>query len=283
MVQVGTVRLERVGLAAQTSHHHAEHIETRYHEHTESGHQWCTVYRMVSHTGIHTVLDGQQAQDETECQTTGIAHENLMLLLCIAEYIVTEEWNQDTYTDKGQEAIHPQSFNRKGNTEHHQGYRTQTGSQTVDTVDQVDGIGHKHHEQYRKGHTDETRDFSNAEEAIEIVDIQTGCRNQEGRHNLYQELAAVAYTYQVIADTHHIEQGQACHQGQHLRNNIGAEETFAIRTAKQEETCHKHTKHNHREKAHTTQTRDGTVVHFTFIGKVEEILVESHHKDTGNE
>ena len=181
MMQVGTVRLERMGLPTETSHHYSKHIQTRHQQHTEGGHQRSTVNGMVGLAIVHTVLDGHQAQDKSQSQATGIAHENLVLLLHIAEHIVTEERHDHAYTDERQEAVHPQSLDGEGEAEHAECHGTESRSQAVDTVDEVDGIGHEDGEQHSKRYTDIGRNLTDTEKTIEIIDVKSRCRNEQSR------------------------------------------------------------------------------------------------------
>lgn len=58
-------------------------------------------------SGVHAVFDDKEAENISQCQTSGVAHKDFASSVGIAEYIVGEEGDQDTYTDKGQQGINP--------------------------------------------------------------------------------------------------------------------------------------------------------------------------------
>ena len=107
VMQVGTVRLERMGLATDSTQYHTTYIQAGYQQHTEGGDQRGTVYYGIGFSIVHTVLDGHQAQDITEGQTAGIAHEDFMFFLNITKDVIAEEGDDDAYTDECQQGIHP--------------------------------------------------------------------------------------------------------------------------------------------------------------------------------
>ena len=127
---------------------------------------------MVGLTVVHAILYRHQAEDKTQCQTTGIAHENLAPFLGFAEDIVTEERNQNTHADESKQTVHPQSLDGKGTTEHAQRYHTESGCQAVDSIYQIDGVCNEYGQKKSEGYSDERWYFSKGKKAVEIVDIE---------------------------------------------------------------------------------------------------------------
>lgn len=102
-------------------------------------------------SGIHAIFDDEEAENVSQCQTSGVAHKYLASAVGIAKYIVGEERDQDTYTDKGQQGINPLLVVNEDNSQNGKGNHTQTGGKSVDSVNQVDGIGDEYGQQHGQG------------------------------------------------------------------------------------------------------------------------------------
>ena len=88
----------------------------------------------------------------------------------------------------------------------------QTGSQTVDTVNQVDGIVDEHHHEDGQRDADVVGDFVDAEQTVEIVDVKAGQRQQTACEYLYGKLCLGVQTCQVVDDTRDVYQKQTQHK-----------------------------------------------------------------------
>ena len=160
-------------------------------------------------SGVHAVFDDKEAENVSQCQTSGVAHKNLASSVGIAEYIVGEEGDQDAYTDKGQQSIDPLLVVNEDNSQNGKGNHTQTGSKSVDTVNQVDGIGDEYRQQHGQGNSYKGGNLVNSEKPVEIVDIESRQRKECGRDDLYKEFLAVSYPHKIIGNTNNIQQGKS--------------------------------------------------------------------------
>lgn len=156
-------------------------------------------------SGVHAVFDDKEAENISQCQTSGVAHKNLTSAVGVAEYIVGEEGDQDAYTDKGQESIDPLLVVNKDNSQNGKGNHTQAGSQSVDTVNQVDGIGDEYRQQHGQGDSYKGGNLVNPEKSVEIIDIESRQRKECGRDDLHKEFFAISYSHKVIGNTDDIQ------------------------------------------------------------------------------
>ena len=113
---------------------HPEHIEAGYNQGGESNYRRVVVLRKeirtIDHNPYHT-----EDKHHSCGQGSRVAHEDFLLLGCVAKDIIVEEGEEGACRGGGQhrEDIFPPY--KKDNCIKSQGYRAQTGGETVDTVD----------------------------------------------------------------------------------------------------------------------------------------------------
>ena len=189
---------------ARTAQHHTHHVQTRHHQHAER-YQHRTALHPQQHIRlVHAVFDDKKAQNKSQRQAARIPHENLAPHVGIPEHVVREERNNHPHRHERQHGIAPHLEMHEQHPEHQQCHHAQPRRQSVDTVNQVDGIGDEHHQQHGQRNAHRLRNEINAEKPVETVDIQARQRKHGRRDNLHQKLPAVAHPYQVVADTYYI-------------------------------------------------------------------------------
>lgn len=151
-------------------------------------------------------VDNQETQDIAQGKAAGIAHKQLMAFLGIAEYIVTPERNQDSQGSQCQKGVNILSYIDMHVGEHGKRDAAQTGSQSVDAVYQVDGVGDINDKENGKWNAQPCRKVVNTEQSTQRTDPVAARNEQQGCQYLYQELPAVTYTNQVILHTRQIQQ-----------------------------------------------------------------------------
>lgn len=160
-------------------------------------------------SGVHAVFDDKEAENISQCQTSGVAHKDFASAVGIAEYIVGEEGDQDTYTDKGQQGINPLLVVNEDDSQNGKGNHTQTGGKSVDSVNQVDGIGDEYGQQHGQGDSYIGGNLVNSEKPVKIVDIESRQRKECGRDDLHKEFLAVSHPHKIIGNTNDIQQGKS--------------------------------------------------------------------------
>lgn len=188
---------------------HAHYIERRNKQDTERNKQGRTQCLFSGNgSGVHAVFDDKEAENVSQCQTSGVAHKDLASAVGIAKYIVGEEGDQNAYTDKGQQGIDPLLVMNEDDSQNGKGNHTQAGSQSVDAVNQVDGIGDEYGQQHGQGDSYTCGNLVNPEKPVKIVDIESRQRKECGRDDLYKEFLAVSYSCEIIGNTDDIQQGE---------------------------------------------------------------------------
>ena len=220
VVDVGLVWQERILMAAYTAQNHADNIQTRYQQDAEGDDDRGTLGLVGVVARIHAVLDNQEAEDVAQGKAAGVAHENFTATVGIAKYVVDEEGDEYTHADESGLCIEPQLVFRKEDTEGTQCYNTDAGCQTVDAVDEVDGIGNEDYQQHGERNSDVGGKFVDAQQAVEIVDVQAGNREEGRGQYLNFELVAVADAYQVVANADDVQQREAANEAKHLGGNL---------------------------------------------------------------
>ena len=77
MMKMTTIWFKWMYPTFQTTQDNPEHIQTRNQQDTESNHQWPTIDHQFGPSHTDNILDSQQADNESQGQTTSIAHKNL--------------------------------------------------------------------------------------------------------------------------------------------------------------------------------------------------------------
>lgn len=196
---------------------HAHYIERRNKQDTERNKQGrAQDFFSGNASGVHAVFNDKEAENISQCQTSGVAHKDFASSVGIAEYIVGEEGDQDTYTDKGQQGINPLLVVNEDNSQNGKGNHTQTGGKSVDSVNQVDGIGDEYGQQHGQGNSYTCGNLVNSEKPVEIVDIESRQRKECGRDDLHKEFFAVSHSHKIIGNTDDIQQGKSGYKKEQL-------------------------------------------------------------------
>lgn len=180
---------------------HAYYIERRNKQNAEGNKQRRTQdFFSGDSSGVHAVFDDKETENVSQCQTSGVAHKDFASSVGIAKYIVGEEGDQDTYTDKGQQGINPLLVVNEDDSQNGKGNHTQAGGKSVDTVNQVDSIGNEYGQQHGQRDSYTCGDLVNPEKSVEIIDIESRQRKECGRDDLYKEFFAISHSHEVIGN-----------------------------------------------------------------------------------
>lgn len=188
---------------------HTHHIKRRNEQDTERNKQGRTQNFFCGNcSGVHAVFDDKEAENVSQCQTSGVTHKDFASAVGIAKYVVREKGNQDAYTNKGQQGINPLLVVNEDDSQNGKGNHTQAGGKSVDAVNQVDGIGNEYGQQHGQGNSYTCGNLVNPEKSVEIVDIESCQRKECGRDDLYKEFFAVSHSHKIISNADDIQQGE---------------------------------------------------------------------------
>lgn len=157
----------------------------------------------------HAETDGQDTQHKTNRQRSGIAHEYFTPPSRVTEHIVVEKRNKCTQCHNRKRSIQPLSLIGKEYGKEEKSYTTQSRSQAIDSIDQVDGVGDKHNRKDGKWNPHRCRQLINSENTIQIVYPQSRGNQQYGTEYLNNELLIIANAYQIVGNTGQIQKQQA--------------------------------------------------------------------------
>ena len=106
-MDVGLVWQERVLVAADTAQNYADNIQAGYQQDAEGNDDRGAFGLEGVVAYVHAVFNHQETEDVTQGKAACVAHENLTATVGIAKYVVDEERDEYTYTDKGGLCIDP--------------------------------------------------------------------------------------------------------------------------------------------------------------------------------
>lgn len=213
------VRLERALATANTNHHHTDHVERRDNQRTESNHESTFGIRGDIRI-VLAVFDGKEREHIAQSQAARITHKNLTGTFRTAEHVIVKERDQHTERGKGEHAVRPKFFLHEQEAEDKQGNAAQTGSKTVDTVNQIDGIGDKDNQKNRKRHTYPGRKGIQAEKPVEVIDPKAGQGKKRGTDDLDHKFLPITDSHKVVGDTRQIKQSHPTDQKHALGQQV---------------------------------------------------------------
>lgn len=280
MVLVGQ---ERALVLAQTVHDYADHIEQGNDEGGKGDN-----HIFIAATGMSGVDNGEmnneKAQHIAQHKATGIAHEYLVAALCVAKHIVEPEGDEDSQRGKSQLGIDVLLAPDMHKTQSKEGDAAEAGSQTVDAIDEVDGVGDINHDENGDEDAQQRGQFVDAENAAQGVNPRMGNYKQRGCNDLHQELIAVADTDEVVLNAYQIEQNGTGGKKQVLierlfRFEILQRIVHAIAQAGDKTQGDK----DDRQKREASQTGNRHGVYLALIGDVEKTFFVRDEQYLGNQ
>lgn len=127
------------------------------------------------------------------------------MLLSVAEHVVVEERNEGAEGAESYHGIDVQTCADENNSVESAGDGAKAGSQAVDAVDKVDGVGDEHGQQHGQQDGSGQGHGTHSKESVEVVELQAARDDENGGKNLRHELGAVFKADEVISDTHEVE------------------------------------------------------------------------------
>ena len=282
VVNVGLVGHEGILMAPDAAEHHAYHIETRHHKQRKDHHQ-----RIEGESAdaavVHAETDGQQTENQTDGLAAAIAHKDFTPHLGAPEHVVDEEGHEGAERGKREDGIGPVAAKTVEAAQKEQGYHGEAGGQTVDAVNQVDGVDDKHQQHGGKGHAHPGRKLVHAEKAVQVVEPYAGTDNHDGADELGEELGLVAHADEVVGHAFHIEDDQR----REAEGQMGAVGHVGHAGAGRGDECEQTYHQGQRNgddggKGHAPQTGHNAFVDLAFVGKVKKFLLVGYQDDFRN-
>ena len=225
-------------------------------------------------------MDDQETDHVAQRKAAGIPHEKLMSTVGVTEHVVAPKGHKDTQRTDRQQGVNILPAKKEYHAQDRQGDTTQARGQAVDTINQVNGICYIYHDKHRERHPYPNRHRVNTEQATKRVEPVAWQYQQKRSGDLHGELIAVAYTDQIVANTHQIKQRHAHEQEQVLIKHIEWQARGVHIPKVQAEAYHKeHGHQDHRKKGQSTQTRNRHRMHLTGVRDIIEPFLMGNHQD----
>ena len=282
VVQVPLVGQEGIPARLQPAEHDADDVEQGDDERGEGQHH-ARVVAAGRLRGGTAQVDGQQAEDVAQRQAPGVAHEELVAALRVAEDVVEPEGDDHAERGEGQQDEGVAAGRGVQDAQHGQGDAAQARGQPVDAVDQVDGIGDEYDDEDREGHARPGRQGVEPGQSAHGVEPFARKDHQHGGEHLHGELVAVSHANQVVGHADQEEQhGPHCQEQElaqgpalHAARGGGQEEVHPDGEAHRDE--------DDGEEGQPAQARHGDGVHLPFVRHVEEPLLVGDEQDVGDD
>ena len=129
--------------------------------------------------------------------------------LGVTKEIEIAKRHQHPHQPGNQNAVEPHVFSHETNEEATEGYERKPGGQSVNAINQVDGIGDKDYQKHGKWCTNDIGHLMDAQEAVKAVKVEAASWHQHGCHDLKQEFGLRSQTDEIIDQPHSIDQHQA--------------------------------------------------------------------------
>lgn len=272
MVDVALVGQERILPVSQSVTHHSHHVEQRHQHRGKGKHHVVVRHHMWVH--IHRAqVNHQKTDDVAQRQRTRIAHKELPAPHGISKHVVEPERDNHTQRRNAEQGEGKQMEPDVQPRQSHQRDAAESGSQTVDAVNQVDGIGYIHHDEHGERHAHPWRQLIDSEESVERLDPHARSHEQRCRHNLHQELLLVPHSNQVVGESHQ-EQHHATHQqGQKLVRHLPMHRPAAQSHQMIYQHQAAHGNQHHREERESAQTGNRRMMHLPLVRHIKEFLL----------
>lgn len=272
MVDMTLIWQERILPCSQSVTHHSHHVEQRNQHRGKGKHHVVVRHHMRAH--IHRAqVNHQETDDVAQRQRTRIAHKELSAPHGISKHVVEPERDNHTQRRNAEQGKGKQMQPDMQPRQSHQRDGTEPRSQTVDAVNQVDGIGNIHHDKHGKRHTEPRRHLIHPEESVERLDPYARSHEQARRQYLHQELLLVPHADEVIGEPHQ-EEHHATHQQSEVFKGSLPLHGSAFQTHQmmnQHQTTHGN--QHHGEERQSAQPWYRSMMHLSLIRHIKQSLL----------
>ena len=255
------VRLKDAVTGEATLQRHTHHVEHRD-EQQRDGDEHLLLSTILGSHRAHQTLYAHVGTHITEEKAACIAH----------EYLHSSHFAKDIEAPEDHQRADDGCIER-GNwltlDEQHcvgrQDEYAQPGRQTIDAVDEIDGVYDDKYYPHRQQITCPERNVVQTKDAIEVADDKIAQRKDEGSNRLNDELVGRFHAIAVVDVSYQIYQQCAARHG----NRRHAEHVFLASAKHAHLRSHKESHHGGRHEYHSAKAWHGNAMHLALVGKVE--------------
>lgn len=280
VVKVTFVRMKDALSAKQAAEGNAGEIEAG-NDQQRVGHEK-TVRAEGENVGVvHGVFDGQISQSVAQHKTPGVAHEGLGAFAFGTKHVEEKEREHTPHKSDGQQGVGddvelPKEQGESGESDHRK-----SGGQTVDAVDEIDGIDNEQADEHGEGIAHPKRNFVDAAKTVEVVDVKTAEGHEKGGGQLYGEFERGFEAENVVENANEIDHEQPDDEQHRGKSKHG--EFFLRFVGRQQCIGGSHAQPHARGKEKTAEARDLVVVYFALVGHVVETAASTEVEQTRHE
>ena len=277
MVLIG---VEQRAVVAQSVECDACHVGCGYDEQCESDDDGLGAYRPDGCI-VHGALDGEEAEGESQREASRVAHEYLGVALDVAEEVKIKEGDERSHESGNQDGVgvHKDVVVDEIDQEAGQGDECQTGCQSVDAVDEVDGIVDEYQYEDGEWNADVVGYGLDAKESVEVVDVESGHRQQACGDDLHEEFALGLESDEVVDD--------ACQVDDDDPHDVGGtpdvEGYLLVACPGEIQQQDGEGRHHAGKKGDAAQTWYGILVDFSVVWNIVKSLALAEVKDKGRD
>lgn len=278
MMDVALVGQERILPCSQSVTHHSHHVEQRHQHRGKGKHHVVVRHHMWVH--IHRAqVNHQETDDVAQRQRTRIAHKELPAPQGISKHVVEPERDNHAQRRNAEQGEGKQMQPDVQTRQCHQRDGTESGSQSVDAVNQVDGIGYVHHDEHGERHAHPWRQLIDSEESVERLDPYARSHEQACRQYLHQELLLIPHADEIIGEPHQEEHHATHQQGQKLIRHLPVHRPAAQSHQMIYQHQAAHGNQHHREERESAQSRNRRMMHLSLVRHIKEFLLMRDKED----
>lgn len=219
---------------------------------------------------VHCELHHKETKDESERQTARIAHENLAVALGLTPQIEIKIGCKHAHKSRNKHTIAPHSLTGEAHEETQKRHERKPAGESVDTVNEVDGIVDEHYHEDGERCSHPERYLGDAAETVQIVYVKSRYGKQSRRHYLHSELCLRPKSHDVVDNSHDINHEKT--YDEHERPKAQSD-LLAPRHTRDNEYRHDKGKQHARQERHASQPRHRLCVHLASFGYVVEFAL----------
>ena len=228
--------------------------------------------------------ESQKGKEQSDGQAAGVAHEYFLFAFGASEYVVVEKLYQHSEAGERQHGEDRLADHQERCAVDDERRARKPGCEAVDSVDEVDGVDHIYHDKYRQRNAEPWRDMTQADDAVEVVDIHSGSDEQHGAEYLHDKLGAVAHSDQVVGHSGEVHEQQRA-QSERYGLGVDAHHVFHVGVAHEYRHAEKqrHAEQDHRREGYAAKAGHGAAVDLALVGHVEQFATVRHQKNLRNQ
>jgi len=150
-------------------------------------------------------LYAEETEHDADGEAARVAHEYLAPFFRLAEHIIIIKRHEYTQSGEGKHGIEILVEPDEGYAIEQEGDAAQPGGQSVDAVDEVDGIDDEHRNENGEGDADPRRHGMDEQHTVKVGQFHSARHQHNAADYLDEELGTVAHSNKVVGDADEVQ------------------------------------------------------------------------------